>query len=305
MTNLEVSICMITFNHEKYIGKALSSVLKQDFNYDYEIVIGDDFSTDSTRDILFEFKKKYPDRIKLILRDKNIGIAQNFSETIFKCSGKYIAIIEGDDYWISSNKIQRQYDLLENNPGFVLSYSNCMEINEISGVNHIVCEKRPKEVDLGYLLSEGWFMRTPTLFFQNKIIKKFPNWFYKAYSTDYILQLLLLEKGNAIKINEVMAVYRKHDHGISVVSAKKQIDLWNSKIKLLDTINEFYNGRWLKNISQQKSDIYFKVVIFSLKNLIFTNLFFLALSRRSNFLILKKKLLIKLQTVFNHYGNLC
>ena len=70
----------------------------------------------------------------------------------------------------------------------------------------------------------------------------------------------------------------------------KQIDLWNNKIKLLDTINEFYNGRWLKNISQQKSDIYFKAVIFSLKNLIFTNLFFSALFRRSNFLILKKNI---------------
>ena len=79
MTNLEVSICMITFNHEKYIGKAVSSVLKQDFNYDYEIVIGDDFSTDSTRDILVEFKKKYPDRIKFILRYKNIDISKNFS----------------------------------------------------------------------------------------------------------------------------------------------------------------------------------------------------------------------------------
>ena len=84
--------------------------------------------------------------------------------------------------------------MLENNPGFVLSYSNCMEVNEISGVNHIVCEKRPKIVDLAYLLSEGWFMRTPTLFFQNKIIKKFPNWFYNAYSTDYILQLLLFRE---------------------------------------------------------------------------------------------------------------
>ncbi|HNY13502.1 MAG TPA: glycosyltransferase, partial [Candidatus Wallbacteria bacterium] len=89
----KVSICMITYNHEKYIAQAVESVISQKTNFDYELVIGEDNSKDNTRKILIEFQKKYPDKIHLLLHDQNIGMHNNFFQTYLACSGKYIALL--------------------------------------------------------------------------------------------------------------------------------------------------------------------------------------------------------------------
>ena len=279
MNPIAVSICMITYNHENFIRRALDSIIEQKCNFQYDIVIGDDLSSDCTRHILLEFKNKYPERIKLLLREKNIGVSCNFADTIFECSGKYIAVLEGDDYWTDPYKLQKQYDLLEANHESTLCYTNCKEVNEITNTSQIVCENRPQKIDLNYLLSEGWFMRTPTLFFRNRIINKFPDWFYTAYSTDYILQVLLLQKGNALKINEVTAVYRKHPNGISVVDTIKQLDMWNEKLKLLKIISNYLNEKYKNEVNQQSSTIYFRIFKFSLKNKVYSKIFLNSLFR--------------------------
>ena len=97
-TNPLLSVLIITYNHEKFIGKALDSALGQKTNFDYEIVIGEDCSTDKTRQILLEYKKKYPRKVKLVLQEKNVGPNENFIDTYMACTGKYIAMLEGDDY---------------------------------------------------------------------------------------------------------------------------------------------------------------------------------------------------------------
>lgn len=114
-----VSISMITYNHEKYIRQALDSILMQKVNFEYEIVIGEDCSKDNTRNILLEYKELYPDRIKLILHDKNVGMKMNGNSVRRMCVGKYRASCEGDDYWTDPLKLQKQIDFLESNPDFI------------------------------------------------------------------------------------------------------------------------------------------------------------------------------------------
>ena len=118
-----VSVHMITYNHEKYIAQAIESALMQKTNFDYEIVIGEDCSTDKTRKIVDTYAKKYPDKIKLILNEKNIGMIPNFIKTLNMCRGKYIAMLEGDDYWTDPYKLQKQVDFLETNPDYGLVHS--------------------------------------------------------------------------------------------------------------------------------------------------------------------------------------
>ena len=104
---MKLSVMMITYNHEKFIAQTLESVLAQKVNFDYEIVIGEDCSTDRTREILMDFYRRYPKRIVPLLRDKNIGAMRNMEATLAACKGNYLALLEGDDYWTCPEKLQR------------------------------------------------------------------------------------------------------------------------------------------------------------------------------------------------------
>jgi glycosyltransferase involved in cell wall biosynthesis len=118
-----VSIVMVTYNHEKYIRQALDSILMQKVNFKYEVLIGEDASPDNTAEILYEYEDKYPDIIKVWHREKNLGMLENGKDMIRRATGKYYASLEGDDYWISTDKLQKQVDFLESHPDYSAVYS--------------------------------------------------------------------------------------------------------------------------------------------------------------------------------------
>lgn len=130
MKNNVVDVIMITYNHEKYIEKSVRSVLNQETNFDFSIIIGEDCSTDSTRDILLKLKKEYPDKIHLVLHDENIGSKNNLKSVEEKCKSSYIAILEGDDFWTDNKKLQKQIDFLEKNKKFSASVHDILVIDE-------------------------------------------------------------------------------------------------------------------------------------------------------------------------------
>ena len=103
MNNPFVSICCITYNHEQFIAQALEGFVMQQTNFDFEIVISDDCSTDTTRAIIEKYKEKYPLLFKDVSPSKNLGTMANFKQTLEACAGKYIALCEGDDYWTDPN----------------------------------------------------------------------------------------------------------------------------------------------------------------------------------------------------------
>lgn len=117
MNRPTVSVCLITYNHVAYIREAIDGVLAQEIDFPFELIIADDFSTDGTREILLEYKRNFPDKIKLILQDKNVGPHKNWTDLILSPDSKYIAYFEGDDYWIDKKKLQKQVDILEGSPG--------------------------------------------------------------------------------------------------------------------------------------------------------------------------------------------
>ena len=121
-----VSVCMVTYNHEKYIAQAIEGVMTQETNFKIELVIGEDSSTDRTRKICLEYKNKFPHIIKLRLQEKNLGMMKNFYDSLSSCTGDYIAICEGDDYWTDPYKLQKQIDFLEENPEYGLCYGNTL-----------------------------------------------------------------------------------------------------------------------------------------------------------------------------------
>lgn len=108
--NIKISVSLVTFNHQKYIEQAIESILMQKVNFDYEIILGEDFSSDTTRDIVIKYQKKYPDKIRLILPEQNLGCSGQkiFVQTLEACQGEYIALLDGDDYWTDPEKLQNK-----------------------------------------------------------------------------------------------------------------------------------------------------------------------------------------------------
>ncbi len=124
MTTPLVSVKMITYNHEPYIRQAIEGVLSQKTNFPFELVIGEDCSTDGTREIVFDYAKRYPDIIHVITSEFNVGMKANGKRTFDACKGKYIAYCEGDDYWNRDDKLQKQVNYMESHPECGLVCSN-------------------------------------------------------------------------------------------------------------------------------------------------------------------------------------
>jgi len=160
-----VSILMITFNQEKFIAQAIESVLMQRVNFKYEIVIGEDCSTDRTRDIVLEYQEKYSDRIKLLLQGKNAGMHKNFVDTYYACMGKYIALLEGDDYWTDPYKLQKQVDFLEKNPDFAICFHNMQIIYEDEPHLNRISNIKQKEITNIKTLARGNYVYTASCIF--------------------------------------------------------------------------------------------------------------------------------------------
>ena len=128
---MRLSVAMITYNHERFIAQALESVLAQRVNFDYEIIVGEDCSTDGTRAIVMDFHRRYPGGIVPLLREKNIGGARNIELTLAACRGHYLAMSEGDDYWTCEDKLQRQVDFLDANPDYAICCHRVQIFDEI------------------------------------------------------------------------------------------------------------------------------------------------------------------------------
>lgn len=119
MKDVKLSIIIISYKQEKYIKEAIESVLKQKVNFNYEIILADDCSPDNTFKVMEKYAKKYPDKIRLLKREKNLGATKNQLDACNQSKGEYITLLEGDDYWLDENKIQKQVDFLDNNKEYI------------------------------------------------------------------------------------------------------------------------------------------------------------------------------------------
>lgn len=232
-----LSVCCITYNHGKFISQAVDSFLMQRTDFKYEILVGDDCSTDGTRALLDEYALKHPDRIKLVTSKNNVGANNNAIRTIKAAKGKYIALCDGDDYWINSDKLQKQVDFLENNPDYVICCHYYKEIDSTGNLLYV----NPKPVTLEYdyndlIVNRQAETATATMVVRKACINELFNqeWYPRCNAADKFLKLFAtFHSGKKIYvIPEVMSCYRKHQGGVwSMKSAeflrKKQLSDFN------------------------------------------------------------------------------
>ncbi len=235
----KVSVVMITYNHGKYIETAIKGVLAQKCNFDFELIIGDDCSTDGTTNVIIDFYKKYPHIITPNIHKENLGPHANFKSTYKKATAEYIAICEGDDYWTDALKLQKQIDFLEANSDFVMC-SHAVETTFEGGVEETNPFVEPIEKATFYDLLESHTLPTLSLVFRNGIINEFPEWLENVLCGDAALELILAHHGKNYHINEVMGIHLKHPGGITQTPEWKQ-NRTKDKLCLYQNLNKHLN----------------------------------------------------------------
>jgi len=212
-----VSVCMITYNHEKYISEAIDSVLKQSVNFTVEFVISNDSSTDETHNAIYSVinrnKNKYL-KIRYYNQPNNLGMMPNFIWALQQCKGKYIALCDGDDYWIDPLKLKKQVEFLEGNTDVSLCFTKAKKLKNFILSDFELPKGMPEKISFSLLLTFGNFIASASIMFRSLKINEFPAFIKKSPFGDLALYKLLSSQGKLACINETTTVYRIHDNGI-------------------------------------------------------------------------------------------
>lgn len=222
-----VSICCITYNHEHYIKDALDGFLMQKTNFPVEIVISDDCSKDNTKEIIAEYKAKYPDLIRDVSTAENWGSSANFIYVQQCAQGKYIAICEGDDYWTDPYKLQKQVDFLESHPDFSMCFHCATIKNETNTHVIITCDKIETKEYFTNDIFPGWVIPTASVVYRQSMIDTFPPLKHHEWVKygDIVLFLKCTHTGRVWGMSEKMSVYRMTENG-AVVQQKNENDYY-------------------------------------------------------------------------------
>lgn len=216
-TEIKVSVILTTYNHEKYIEQAIQSVLNQKTDFRYELLIGEDHSTDKTKDIVLKYQSLYPEIIRVMVRSKNIGALRNEADLRNKCKGKYIAVLEGDDYWNYNNKLSKQVDILEKHPEYIGVAHNVKVIGEDG-------KSLPIALQGFYYKKQHVYTKANALRFE--MIGHFSGWMYRniwgelpqkeinmikkcEVNADLKLSIVLGLKGDVLYLEDEWSVYRR------------------------------------------------------------------------------------------------
>lgn len=260
--NPKVSICCIAYNHEKYIEKTLQSFLMQKTDFDYEILVHDDASTDQTAEIIRRYEKAYPDIIKPIYQSenqysKNVEIVYDFN--YIRAKGEYVAHSEGDDYWTDPLKLQKQYDFMNAHPHVSACIHPDKMINEegtkILGYRKLFSYNKFLTVEDAVSLQKR--ISTNSIFMRNYFSPEYaiPKWYFDADVTDYPLCLYLATKGEIYYMTQVMSAYRvaaKNSWTQRVMTdsdkRRKHVD---KMIELLESFDSYTDYRYSNRIQKQ------------------------------------------------------
>lgn len=263
MGDILVTIFCTTFNHQKYIARTLSSFLNQKVNFEYEILVHDDASMDGTQDVIRSFLDKYPQKINAILQVENQwkkGI--NFMRDIAMpyAKGKYIAVCEGDDYWLDEYKLQKQVDYMESHPGCTFCFTNALIENVQNGKRRVFIPYSPKDKD--YINSSGdydltsiaklSFIPNCTFLFPKSNLYKVPESFFdKYYCGDRRSTLYFTSLGYAHFINDNSGCYNYGVEGSAMTRYKTKKQLAMEELtfaRLYQNIDEFTEHKYSKEM---------------------------------------------------------
>lgn len=220
---VKVTVILVTYNHERFVARALDSLLSQQTGFDYEIVVSEDCSTDATRAIVRGYAERFPDRMRLCLSERNLNSNYVTTRAIEAARGEYLAFIDGDDYAISPRKLQVQSDFLDANPQFAMCYHNAEIVDEhdkATGRLHVK-PSSPKLDGLPSILAANP-VPGPSPMIRRSAVERLPDWFENAPFGDWPLYILAARSGRIGYIDETLSAYRVHPGGFWAGTSRSQ-----------------------------------------------------------------------------------
>lgn len=247
----KVSIVCMVYKHEAYLRQCFDGFVMQKTDFPIEILVNDDCSPDGSAKVIREYEKKYPDLFHCIYQEENQYSKGKMAwwEVLFPMAkGEYIAICEGDDYWIDPYKLQKQVDFMEQHPDYVACFHNArvQYDDHVSLFNALDENHDPTTEDI---IKRHWFIATPTLFFRN-VLHDYPEWRGEVLNGDYLLELLLAREGRFYYMDDVMAVYRQDGMGMSAVLNRNKVDMVDKLIYLLERMKDYYDGEYASTFDE-------------------------------------------------------
>jgi glycosyltransferase involved in cell wall biosynthesis len=252
----KLSVIVPTFNHGKYIAQMLESVMNQKTDFNFEIIIGDDASTDDNAFIIKQFGDKYPDKIKAFLHPLNLGpIApkelggkNNVGFLFAQCKSEYIALCEGDDYWTDISKIQRQIDFLDKNPDYALCHHQLEVVYEDKSPTHGFNPDNQRDTSVleDLLRDEKWFLGTASTVFRNVFMNGMPEWWWKTASGDLGIFIEVARFGKIKYFPNSMAAYRKHSGGMTNIHTPQNQFFLRNRMEMFESLNTYFEGQYHK-----------------------------------------------------------
>jgi glycosyltransferase involved in cell wall biosynthesis len=255
---MKVSVLVMTYNHAPYIAAALDSALTQQVDFDYDILVSEDASTDGTREIVLDFERRHAGRIQLLLSERNLRSNEVVVRGLRAAPGQYIALLDGDDYWTSPYKLQRQVEFLDAHPECAVCFHNATVVHEDGSRapwNWTPAGHKPIST-----LEDMWmgnFIATSSTMFRRGLFGEVPAWYVSFFPiTDWPLHILNAEHGAIGYLDEVMSVYRYHAGGLySTLSEREKLDATGN---FYDRMNAHLGFRYDAMVKAARSTYFFE-----------------------------------------------
>jgi glycosyltransferase involved in cell wall biosynthesis len=264
-----VSVFCITYNHVNFIRDAIEGFLMQETTFPVEIFIHDDASTDGTAEIVKEYAEKYPKLFWTVLQTENQwskGNKKILNDYLQRQRGEFIALCEGDDYWISKEKLQKQVEVLEANPEASLVFHNAEVKNYREGVvkSYIFHSENGKPIPCDTVetkdLLRDWFIPTASIVFRVYSNFQIPQWFNNCKSGDFPLQLILSTYGKFLYLNKLFSVHRLHSGGVSLIHQKELIHTTINRFFMFECFNQYTQKKYEKHMDYLMLDVHLSYI---------------------------------------------
>jgi hypothetical protein len=210
-----VSVAMRTYEHAPYVAQAIESVLIQEVPFEFELVIGEDHSADGTREIVELYAERHPERVRAVLPAENVGHGEILRQVLEATRGRFVAYLDGDDYWTSAAKLRRQVEHLEAHPECASCFHDASLVYDVAGTPSGVTTPALAESSfaLADILTEC-FVPSPAMMFRREIVAELPAWAFDSAWIDWLIHIRCAERGPIGYIPEPLAAYRVHEGGM-------------------------------------------------------------------------------------------
>jgi glycosyltransferase involved in cell wall biosynthesis len=270
---VEVTAVIVAYNHAPFVEEAIASVLAQETEFEYEIVVSEDFSTDGTREIVQRLAETHADRIRLMLSERNLNDNSVLRRGLEAARGRYIALLDGDDVWTSKRKLQTQVDFLNAHPEYASCFHNAIVVYEDGSMPaHSFYQEHPTQ-----RMSTRWpgprstladivrgnFIPACSVVLRAESCRELPDWYDALPSGDWPLHVVSAQHGDLAYLDHTMATYRVHRQGVWTMgqSLYERLSDVEDLVHVYDVLNRHLNFTFDAEVSEAVGRLYEEVGI--------------------------------------------